>query len=184
MKPWLIVPLAVVGLGCSSGSSSKQEVQTTNYEIHLQTTPYDLRPGGYGKAMTVQVVQQPGGQVVDLSAWPTGTWRWELVGAPSGVDGGQFATPAFGHFSDRVIPPDFPQMKTVLSQVYYTPASLPQGTTRLEMKIRITITPPGSLSGGPVAQAETPVAVDVNAPALAPPPAEGQKNRPGLDGVK
>ena len=172
MRTWLALPFFVLLLGCTSSNSSKQESQPARYEIQLRTTPYDLRPGGSGKGYSLQVVQQPGNQTVDFTTWPTGTWRWELLNVPAGVDGGRFATPATGHFSDRVVPPDFPEMKTTLTQVYYPPATLPPGTTRLEMKVRITITPPDSLNGGPIAQAESPLAVDVTAPPVAPPKEE------------
>ncbi len=175
MRNWLAVPILAILFGCHSGDSPKQETQPLSYEVQLHTTPYDLRPGGPGKAYSLQVVQQPGNQIVDFSTWPTGTWRWELLNVPAGVDGGRFAAFASGHFSDIVFPPDFPSMKTTLSQVYYPPAALPPGVTRLEMKVRITITPPGSLNGGPVAQAESPIAVDVNAPTLAPPKGDAQE---------
>ena len=184
MKTWLAIPFLTLLFGCTSGNAPKQETQPLSYEIQLHTTPYDLRPGGPGKAYWLQVVQQPANQIVDLTTWPTGTWRWELVGVPSGVDGGQFAITAFGHFSDRIIPPDFPTMKTTLTQVYYPPAALPPGTTRMELKARITITPPDSLNGGPVAHADSPIVLDVNASTLAPPKNEVLEEMSYPGGVK
>ncbi len=95
-----------------------------------------------------------------------GTYRWEILNVPAGVDGGHFQFPESGKFSDVT----FPQFDdTRLYQWYLPPATLPPGTSRLEMKIRVTITPPNSLSGGPVAQSEIPLILDVNAPPTAPP---------------
>jgi hypothetical protein len=121
--------------------------------------------------MDVHVVSQPVGTVWDLRTWPTGHFMWEILNAPSGVDGGHFGM-ASGTFQEALDAQAIDPGGTAFLQGYYPPAALPLGTTRLELKIRVTITPP---QGTPIAQTEIPLIIDVNAPALAPPKNEGQE---------
>ena len=161
---WVILTILPMLLSCDPLPGPTGGVPTT-YNAQLLPPQVFIPPAGQKWGMNASVTRQPDNLIVDLKTWPTGTYRWEILGVPSGVDGGHFQFPESGKLSDASFPP---LDGTKLYQWYLPPATLPTGTTRLELKIRVTITPPDSLNGGPVAQAEIPLILDVTAPPVAP----------------
>ena len=118
-----------------------------------------------------------------LGNWSNGgTFQWEIVGVPSGVDGGHFLLLASGGIRDAYIAnPSQIDFDSNLLQNYAPPTTLPLGTTRLELKIRVTITPPKPDVDGGVAQTEIPLVIAVDAPALIPSNKGLQEGNPAAD---
>lgn len=144
---------------------------TSSNTAKIIPTQILVRPGGVVQSLKAHVVQDPTvSTYFPLANWADGgTFLWEIVGVSSGVDGGHFQLLASGGIRDAYIanPPQIDSDSNLL-QTYVPPTTLPTGTTHLELKIRVTITPPKPDVDGGVAQTEIPLVIDVAAPAMPP----------------
>ncbi|MFN8011071.1 MAG: hypothetical protein U0P81_06675 [Holophagaceae bacterium] len=131
----------------------------------LAPTQATLRPNGPAQAFTARIFEQPAGTPVSFRAWsltPSSRYTWEVVGLPQGADGGHFVFASAGSLKDADTSQMIDPTGFYMQQLYYSPPALPQGTTRLELKIRLTVNPP---QGTPLAVGDASITVDANAPA-------------------
>lgn len=160
----LVLPLLLACPGNGDPGPGSLDNRTTTYSVQLTPTQVTLRPNGPAQAYVARVFEQPAGTAVSLRAWSLTTstrYTWEVIGDPQGADGGHFAFNATGSLKDADTSQMIDPAGFVMQQLYYSPPTLPQGTTHLDLKVRLTITPP---QGTPLAVGETAVAVDVNTP--------------------
>lgn len=180
MRAWLALPPLTLLLGCP-GQPHGPAFSNTAKIIPTQIL---VRPGGVMQNLKAHVVQDPTvSTYFPLANWNDGgTFLWEIVGVPSGVDGGHLLLLASGGIRDAYIanPPQIDSDSNLL-QNYVPPTALPPGSTRLELKIRVTITPPNPSANGGVAQTEIPLVIDVTAPALAPSKAQAQEGNAAVE---
>jgi hypothetical protein len=168
MKALIAFPILGLLLGCPGPPHSDAPLST---KAQLTPTQILIQPGGPIQGLKAHVVQDPSvSTYYPLGNWSNGgTFQWEIVGVPSGVDGGHFLLLASGGIRDAYIAnPSQIDFDSNLLQNYAPPTTLPLGTTRLELKIRVTITPPKPDVDGGVAQTEIPLVVDMNAPTSTP----------------
>jgi len=164
----LAIPVLLGCPGSGDPGPGKDDNRTTSYLVQLTPTQATLKPNGPAQTYTAKVFEQPAGTQISLRTWsltPSTRYAWEIIGLPQGADGGHFVFNASGSLKDADTSQQIDPSGTVLQQLYYSPPTLPQGTTRLELKLRLTITPP---QGTPLAVGESTLVIDANAPAIGP----------------
>ena len=177
MRAWLALPLLALLLGCPG-----QPPLSTAHSNKAQIAPAQIlvRPGSPAQDLKAQVIQNPAGGAYPISLWLDGTFHWEILGTPTGVDGGHFLLLDSGTIRAALLAGQIDQRENLL-QNYVPPTALPSGTTRLELKIRVTITPQYPSSDGGIAQTDIPLVIDVNAPALPPSPGTAHEVIPAAE---
>lgn len=169
MRVLPVVSLLTLLLGCPGPPSNTHDTTPISNNALLTPTQILVRPGAPAQDLKAQVIQKPAGGAYAISLWQDGgTFRWEILNAPVGVDGGRFQLLDSGSIREALVAGLITQTPESLLQSFVPPNSLPPGTIRLELKLRVTITPPNPSSNGGIAQAEIPLVIDVNAPASAP----------------
>ncbi len=166
---FLILPALLACPGNGDPGPGRDDNRTTTYQVILTPSQVSLRPNGPAQTFRATLVEQPSGVPVSFRAWsltPSTRYAWEIVGLPQGADGGHFVFSATASLKDADASQMIDPSGFTLQQLYYSPPALPAGTTRLELKLRLTVTPP---QGTPLAIGEVPVAIDANAPTLASP---------------
>lgn len=170
MKPWillLVLPFMVACPGSGDPGPGSTDNRTTTYLVQLTPTQVTLRPNGPAQTYLARVFEQPSGTPVSLRTWSLTTstrYTYEIVGLPQGADGGHFVFAASGTLKDADTAQQVDPTGLVMQQLYYSPPALPQGVTRMELKLRLTITPP---QGTPMAIGESTIVIDANAPIAA-----------------
>lgn len=161
--------LAVLSLlvGCPGNGDpgpGRTDNRTTSYTVQITPSQCTLKPNGPAQVFVVRVFEQPAGTQVSLRAWslaPGTRYAWEVVGLPAGADGGHFLFTPSGTLKDADTAQQIDPTGFVMQQLYYSPPALPPGSTHLDLKVRLSLTPPQAT---PLAVGETAVAIDANAP--------------------
>lgn len=162
----LLVGLLPMITACTTPRRGITNPPPIKYEAQFEPTSVALRPGGSGQVFKVRFREVYSNTFLDLRTRGNDSFGWTLVNVPSGADGGRFVFPDKGFIS-----PDATLDTTgmYILQLYYPPASLPPGATRLNLKVNVGLSPH---LGGEVAVGEAEVIIDPTAPGLAPPPEE------------
>lgn len=161
-----LLPLLLACPGNGDPGPGSLDNRTTTYQVQLSPTQTTLRPNGPAQTYLARIFEQPSGTPVSLRAWsltPSTRYTWEVVGLPPGADGGHFVFSASGSLKDADTSQMIDPTGLVFQQLYYSPPALPQGTTRLDLKLRLTVIPP---QGSPLGIGETILAIDAAAPAI------------------
>lgn len=165
-KTWGAIPLLTLALACpGEPGGGTDDNRPLTYDAVLAPTQITAPAGGLMWGITAKVVRQPDGAPVDLRPWATspqgpGHFKWEILDPPQGADGGRFFARSSGTLLEAMNDQSIGLNGLALLQGYFPPSALPQGTTGLNLKVRITITPP---EGSPVAQAEIPLVIEPSA---------------------